>query len=221
MSITRLPRGLYGITPEWDDTDSLLDAVATAARHGMRVMQLRRKDASAQIRRQQALALQPLCRSLGVTFIVNDDWRLAADLGADGVHVGRGDACLAEVRHAVGSAVIGVSCYDDLALAHSLLAAGADYIAFGAVFPSPTKPQAVRASMPLLREAATWLRTLPQPRPSLVAIGGITAGNAAPLIEAGVDNIALITGLFAAADIGATAQTCQTLFTDSLQTHHD
>ncbi|MBJ7262474.1 MAG: thiamine phosphate synthase [Burkholderiaceae bacterium] len=221
MSTTRLPRGLYGITPEWDDTERLLDAVATAARHGLRVLQLRRKDASPLVRRRQAVALQSLCRSLGVTFIVNDDWRLAADLGADGVHVGRDDASLTEVRQAVGSAVIGVSCYNDLALAHRLLAAGADYIAFGAVFPSPTKPQAVRASLPLLREAATWLRTLPRPRPSLVAIGGVTAENAAPLIEAGVDNIALITGLFAAADIGATAQACQTLFIDSLHTHHD
>ena len=220
--MTRLPRGLYGITPEWDDTDRLIEAVAIAARHGLRVLQLRRKDASAQTRRHQALALQPVCRSLGVTFIVNDDWRLAADLGADGVHVGRDDASsLAEVRQAVGSAIIGVSCYADLTLARKLLSAGADYIAFGAVYPSPTKPLAPRASVALLREAAAWLHTLPRPRPALVAIGGISEGNAASLVEAGVDNIALITGLFATADIAATAQACRALFTDSTPTHHD
>ena len=161
MTAVRLPRGLYGITPEWDDTARLIEAVDTAARHGLRVLQLRRKHAAARLRRHQALALQPVCRALGVTFLINDDWRLAADIGADGVHVGRDDAPLAEVRQVMGeAAIVGVSCYDDLTLARSALAEGADYIAFGAVFASPTKPHAVRAGLPLLRETAELLRTL-------------------------------------------------------------
>jgi thiamine-phosphate pyrophosphorylase len=217
----RLPRGVYGITPEWDDTDRLVDAVTTAARHGLRVLQLRRKQANPQLRRLQALALQAVCQALGVIFIINDDWRLAADVGADGVHVGRDDTALSEVRLAVGTAIVGVSCYNNLALARSALSAGADYIAIGAVFASPTKPHAAHADLPLLRQTVALVRAQPTPRPALVAIGGITPYNAAPLIQAGVDNVATITGLFGAADIAGVAQAYQALFSNSMASHHD
>ncbi|MFA4914877.1 MAG: thiamine phosphate synthase, partial [Burkholderiaceae bacterium] len=97
-SATRFPRGLYGVTPDWHDTDKLLAAVDLAARHGMRAVQLRRKHVDATARRVQAVALQALCRAHGITLVINDDWRLADEIGADCVHIGRDDARLAQVR---------------------------------------------------------------------------------------------------------------------------
>jgi thiamine-phosphate pyrophosphorylase len=149
-------RGLYGITPQWDDTDRLVDAVTAAARGGMRLVQLRRKNVSDAKRREQALALRDACNRAGIALIVNDDWRLALDVGADGVHLGRDDGDIAEARKQAGTRLlIGASCYDSLDLARAAIAAGADHVAFGAVFNSPTKPAAVRAPLALLGEART------------------------------------------------------------------
>ncbi|WP_345252087.1 thiamine phosphate synthase, partial [Pigmentiphaga soli] len=147
-------RGLYGITPEWDDTDRLVAAVEAAARGGMRMLQWRRKDIAPAARRPQAQALRDACARLGVVFIVNDDWRLALDLGADGAHLGKDDGDIGEARRAAGPALyLGASCYDSLDRARAALAAGADHVAFGAVFDSPTKPAAVRAPLALLTAA--------------------------------------------------------------------
>src|SRR5690606_6346864 len=138
--------------------------------------------------------LRTACAGAGVTFIVNDDAALAAELRADGVHLGEDDGGIAEARALLGDdAIIGVSCYDDIERARSLAAQGADYLAFGAFFPSPTKPQARRASPQQLRDSAT----LGLPR---VAIGGITPGNARPLVDAGADLVAVISGVFDAPD---------------------
>ncbi|VFR93901.1 Thiamin-phosphate pyrophosphorylase [plant metagenome] len=211
---TRLPRGLYGITPEWDDTDRLLAAIRAAARGGLRTLQLRRKTVSLPFKHQQAIAVRDVCRELGVVFILNDHWRLAQELGADGVHLGREDGDLALVRQSVGdSLLIGASCYDDIGRARELLDAGADYVAFGAVYPSPTKPQAVRAPLSLLGEARSLTDALPAPRPAVVAIGGITPDNAAAVAEAGADALALISGLFEAPDVEAAARACTALYT--------
>jgi thiamine-phosphate pyrophosphorylase len=213
MTALRFPRGLYGVTPEWDDTDSLLHAVRLAAAGGMRALQLRRKDVPEAVRAAQARALAPLCRELGVAFLVNDHWRLALDVGADGVHLGRDDADPAEVRKAAGpDLLIGVSCYNELDRARRLLQADPDYIAFGAVFPSPTKPQAVHAPLSILEEAHALAAGRGLPRPAVAAIGGITPDNAVLVAQAGADAIAVITGLFEAPDIQAAARACAAPF---------
>lgn len=203
----RFPQGLYGITPEWDDTSRLIAAIELAATHGMRSLQLRRKNISAAARREQAERLQAACRTLGVVFIINDDWQLARDIGADGVHIGREDANLTAVRAAVGpDMIVGTSCYNDFDLAQTALAQGADYVAYGAMYPSPTKPQAARAGLDLLARTRALLETYESPRPALVAIGGITPANAAAVADAGADALAVITGLFETDDIAAAAQ---------------
>ncbi|ANN68746.1 thiamine phosphate synthase [Bordetella bronchialis] len=208
MTALRFPRGLYGVTPEWDDTDRLLRAVRQAAAGGMRSLQLRRKDVPAATRREQALALARICRELGVVFLVNDHWELALEAGADGVHLGRDDGDLARVRAQAPDLVIGASCYDDIGRARDMLDAGADYIAFGAVFPSPTKPAAVRAPLDLFARARELAASRAAPRPAVVAIGGITPANAALVAQAGADAVAVITGLFEAADVGRAAMEC-------------
>lgn len=209
MTALRFPRGLYGVTPEWDDTDRLLRSVRQAAAGGMRSLQLRRKDIPDAQRAEQARVLAPLCRELGVVFLINDHWRLALEVGADGVHLGRDDADVAAVRAQAGpDLLIGASCYNELDRAVRQLDAGADYIAFGAVFPSPTKPQAVHAPLPLLGQAQALAAVRGLPRPAVVAIGGITPANAALAVQAGADAIAVITGVFEAPDVRAAARAC-------------
>lgn len=212
----RFPGGLYGVTPEWDDTDRLADAVRRAAAGGMTALQLRRKTATEAQRAAQARVLAALCRELGVVFLVNDHWRLALDVGADGAHLGRDDGDLAQARAQAGSGLLlGASCYNDLARARELLDAGADYIAFGAVFPSTTKPQAVRAPLSLLAQARELAAGMPGPRPAVVAIGGITPANAPQVAQAGADSIAVINGLFEAPDIQQAAAACSAPFSAS------
>ncbi len=194
-------RGLYAITDATLIPDArLVETVAQAIDGGARAVQYRDKRADAALRLAQAAALNALCRACGVPLIVNDDVALAAAVGAAGVHVGRDDAALAAARARLGpEAIVGVSCYDSLERARAAAAGGADYVAFGAFFPSATKPNAVRASLALLRAARAEL-ALP-----IVAIGGITADNAAPLVAAGADALAVIGALFGAADVRAAA----------------
>ncbi|EWM47199.1 thiamine-phosphate pyrophosphorylase [Bordetella holmesii 35009] len=181
----------------------------------MRALQLRRKHLPQAERRAQARELAALCRELGVVFLVNDDWQTALHVGADGAHLGHDDATLADVRAAAPGLILGVSCYADLNRARDLMDQGADYVAFGAVFPSSTKPEAVHAPLALLAEAAALTRTHGQPRPAVVAIGGITPANAGQVVRAGADSIAVITGLFEAPDIRAAAQACAAPFPSS------
>lgn len=199
MIQTRFPgRGLYAITdgPRAD----LLDAAAQALAGGARVLQYRDKTMDTARRHAEAVALKRLCDAHAVPLIINDDVALAARTGAAGVHLGRDDGNVAAARAALGNgAVIGVSCYDSLELARAAAAAGADYLAFGAFFPSPTKPHAVHASPTLLRQSAA----LGLPR---VAIGGITPDNAPSLVEAGADLLAVISAVFSAPDVRTAAQ---------------
>jgi thiamine-phosphate pyrophosphorylase len=190
-------RGLYAITPDEADTARLLARVETVLRAGATWLQYRNKPASEDLRAEQALALQPLCSSFDVPLIINDDWALAAAIGAAGAHLGEDDGEIALARHELGpEAILGASCYDDAGLARQAVFAGASYVAFGAFFPSPTKPHARRATLDLLRTAAV----LGVPR---VAIGGITPDNARPLVEAGADLLAVISGVFDAPDPAA------------------
>ena len=191
------PRGLYAITPDDDDTARLLVRVEAVLQAGATWLQYRNKAADRDLRARQARALLPLCRRHGAALIINDDWRLAAAIGADGVHLGQKDGELALARDALGAgAIVGASCYDSLDLARAACAAGASYVAFGAFFPSPTKPQARLASIRLLGDSAA----LEVPR---VAIGGITPDNAHALVAAGADLLAVISGVFDAPDPAA------------------
>jgi thiamine-phosphate pyrophosphorylase len=202
-------RGLYAITPDEPDTGRLLARVETVLRAGATWLQYRNKAASDDLRAEQALALQPLCRSLDVPLIINDDWALAASIGAAGAHLGVDDGQIALARHELGTdAILGASCYDELRLARQAAFAGASYIAFGAFFPSTTKPDARRATPDLLRDAAA----LDVPR---VAIGGITPDNARPLLDAGADLIAVISGVFDAPDPAAATRAYLSCFEDS------
>ncbi|NYT36179.1 thiamine phosphate synthase [Allopusillimonas soli] len=210
----RFPRGLYGITPEWDDTEALRLAIANAAAGGMTALQWRRKNIAPGQRVAQAREVVAQCRTLGVVSIINDDWRLAALVDADGVHLGRDDGSLAEARIALGTdKIIGCSCYNEPALAALALEGGADYVAFGAIYPSSTKPQAVHATLEHIKAGRLLAESRGErPRPSVVAIGGITAENAAAVIHAGADSVAMISALFSSSDIRATAARCSALF---------
>lgn len=202
-------RGLYGITPEWDDTARLLTAIELAVRGGMQALQLRRKTASPAALLEQARQLRAACAAHGIAFIVNDDWRLALEIGADGVHLGRDDGDAQTIRQLADQGLqVGVSCYDDLERVRQALDAGASSVGLGAVYPSPTKPGAVRVSLATLRQARRLCEAhrVNGLRATVVAIGGITAANAAPVAAAGADALALISGLFEAADIEATAR---------------
>lgn len=193
-------RGLYAVTDARLDEATLLQRAEAVLSGGAGVLQYRDKSADAERRRRQARALLALCRRFGACFIINDDPALAAEIGADGVHVGEDDDGVAAARAVVGDGVlIGVSCYGDLDRADRMQAAGADYLAFGSVYPSPTKPDAPRASLQRLAEARARY-ALP-----LVAIGGITEANAAPVIATGVDAVAVISALFDAPDPAAAA----------------
>jgi thiamine-phosphate pyrophosphorylase len=195
-------RGLYLITPESLPAPKLLARLLPHAA----CLQYRSKQADADTRRRQAFVLQGLCAEAGVAFIVNDDLALARAVGADGVHLGKDDTGVAAARAQLGeAAIVGASCYDELARAEAAARAGASYIAFGAFFPSPTKPNARRATPQLLHDAAG----LGLPR---VAIGGITPDNARALVAAGADLIAVISGVFDAPDPVAAARACAALF---------
>ena len=234
------PGGIYAITPETADTERLLTLVQAALAGGVAAVQYRDKSGDVARRHEQASELVALCRRFGVPLIVNDDLRLADLADADGVHLGRDDASLREARIILGKdKFIGASCYQSLDLALAAQSAGADYVAFGSFFASPTKPSAPRASLDLalaaqaagadyvafgsffasptkhaaprasldlLREAA------PRIAVPLVAIGGITRANAAQLLDAGADSLAVSSGLFDAPDIRAAAHDLNQLF---------
>jgi thiamine-phosphate pyrophosphorylase len=202
-------RGLYAITPDEADTARLSARVETVLAAGAQWLQYRNKAADAALRREQAQALLAVCRRHRAPLIVNDDWRLAAEIGADGAHLGEDDGELDAARKALGAgAIVGASCYDRIELARSAAAHGASYVAFGAFFPSPTKPQARRASPQLLAQAAA----LALPR---VAIGGITPDNARSLVDAGADLLAVISGVFDAPDPAAAVRAYLSCFEEA------
>ena len=203
----RFPAGLYGVTPEWDDASRLEQATRDAARGGMRALQLRNKTANPAQRARLAARLAEVCNALGVVFVVNDDWRLARDVGAQGVHLGRDDEDPAVVREAVGpEMLIGVTCYADPVRAARLLQHGVGYIAFGAMYASSTKPLAPPAPLGVLAEGRALCEAFDNPRPAVVAIGGILPEHAAGLAHAGADAIAVVGSLFLASDIEAAAR---------------
>jgi len=152
--------------------------------------QLRLKNVSDDEIRRAADVLRPIVQAHGTAFILNDRPDLAAELGCDGVHVGQEDASYAEARVALPNGIVGVTCHDSRHLAMEAGEAGADYVAFGAFFPTQTKEPKTQADIELLR---WWGETMVVP---CVAIGGITVTNAPALVEAGADFLAVAAGVW-------------------------
>ena len=199
--------GLYAITD--GPRNDLVAACDAALAGGATLLQYRDKTHDTERRLAEARALAALCARRSVPLIVNDDIELAAAVGAAGAHLGEDDVDIASARARLGaSALIGVSCYDSFERARTLANASADYLAFGAFHPSPTKPNARKATLSLLREA----KVLGLP---LVAIGGITPDNGRAIVEAGAAYLAVISAVFGADDIRSAACSFAALFDDA------
>jgi len=205
--VSRCIHGLYAITPDCTDTADLLRRTRLALDGGVRVLQYRNKIASAELQLHQARELRRLTQEFSIPLIINDDVQLAAQIDADGVHLGATDGSLNAARAILGKhKFIGISCYNQILLARNAVQDGADYVAFGAFFSSRVKPEAVAADVALLRQARAELAV------PLVAIGGITAQNGLSLVQAGANALAVISALFDAANITASAQEFSSIF---------
>ncbi|WP_034348343.1 thiamine phosphate synthase [Noviherbaspirillum massiliense] len=184
-------KGLYIVTPDWDDTTRLLEVTEAALRGGAALVQYRHKTASPQLREEQARQLQALCRRHGRPFIINDFVDLCLALNADGIHVGGTDVPVADVRAAVGPGkIVGASCYGSLELARDAHSAGASYVAFGGFYPSRVKKYEVATQPEIVTRARAEI-----PLPNVV-IGGMTHENAAPLVALGADMVAVISSVY-------------------------
>lgn len=198
-------RGLYAITsPEL--TPDLLGACEQALKGGVKVLQYRNKETDPTTRFKQCRELLPLCHQYGAKLLVNDETTLAKAVNADGVHFEFPDADVAAARELLGAdKIIGVSCMGSLQKAKNSVAVGANYVSFGCVYPSSTLPWADTVDHGVFRQAAD----LGVP---LVAIGGITLDNASPILQAGANMLAVISGLFGQPDIEMTARRFNALF---------
>jgi len=212
MSTRTQLRGLYAIT----DThliprDRFAATVEAAVRGGATMVQLREKDTPRAEMVRLGKEVLAVTRRYGALLIINDHPSVAQEIGADGAHVGRDDPPVAEARAFLGpQAIIGASCYGDVERAVEAEKAGADYVAFGTPFPSPTKPKRTDISLGIFREAQQRVQV------PVFAIGGITLANTQQLIDAGADGIAVVSGVFAAPDVEATARALAQLFARSL-----
>lgn len=200
-------KGLYIVTPDWDDTARLLEVSEQALQGGAALLQYRHKTADAALRQEQAEALLALCRRYQRPFIINDHVELCLALDADGIHVGGTDASVAAVRAQVGpDKIVGASCYGDLELAHAAQRAGASYVAFGGFYPSRVKKYPVTTPVDIITRSHAEI-ALPN-----VVIGGMTQENAVPLIAAGADMVAAISSIYLADDPVAAAASFTALF---------
>lgn len=200
-------KGLYLITPDWDDTQKLLDVTEAGLRGGAALVQYRHKTADAALRREQAAALQSLCRSYGRPFIVNDFVGLCMELDADGIHVGGTDTAVEQVRAAVGpDKIVGASCYGSMELARDAWRGGASYVAFGGFYPSRVKKYEVTTPPQIVAQAK---KEIPLPN---VVIGGMTHENAVPLVAQGADMVAAISSVYMVEDPEAAARAFANLF---------
>jgi len=188
-------RGLYLVTPNWDDTERLLATTEAALAAGAALVQYRHKEAGPELRTEQASALLALCRRHGRPLVINDHIDLCQAIDADGVHLGHTDQGVQQARALLGpDKIVGASCYGDLALARTARDAGASYIAFGGFYPSPVKKYTFVTPPELLDQARAEF-SLP-----IVIIGGMTPANAAPLVARGIDLVAAITSVYGARD---------------------
>ncbi len=200
-------KGLYLVTPDWDDTQKMLEVTEAGLRGGAAIVQYRHKTASPELRREQASQLQVLCRSYGRPFIINDFVELAIELDADGIHVGGTDTAVAQVRAVVGpSKIVGSSCYGSMQLARDAYAAGASYVAFGGFYPSRVKKYEVSTPPEIVAQAK---KEIPVPN---VVIGGMTQENSVPLVKQGADMVAVISSVYMVDDPEAAARAFAKLF---------
>jgi thiamine-phosphate pyrophosphorylase len=213
MGTLTLKPGLYAITDgHLTPGDTLIAGVEAALEGGAVLVQYREKHLPAAEQLRQASALQSACSNAGVPLLINDNIELALRVQAAGVHLGQGDTALTEARRLLGEqAIIGITCHADIALAQTAWQQGASYLAFGRFYPSTTKPSASAADPQVLGKARQF--GLP-----VTAIGGITLGNAEPLVQAGADLLAVAGGLFST-DINATAQRARE-FSQLFAQHH-
>lgn len=186
-------KGLYLVTPDWDDTERLIAVSEQAIRGGASLLQYRHKTASEPVRQEQAAALLELCRRLNVPLIINDHLDLCEAIDADGIHVGGTDASVASMRARLGaSKIVGASCYGDLQLARDAQASGASYVAFGGFYPSRVKKYAVTTAPNIITLALNELN-LP-----ICVIGGMTPENSRVLIDHGAHMVAAISSVYSA-----------------------
>ncbi|MFW2373733.1 MAG: thiamine phosphate synthase [Gammaproteobacteria bacterium] len=200
--------GLYAITDSRLIPEShFYQTIELALKGGARIIQYRDKTSDHNKHLQQAKALKQLCEKYQALCIINDDIELALAMDADGLHIGRNDGDVSDIRQQLGEhKIIGVSCYNELALAQLAEQQGADYIAFGSFFPSPTKPDAQKASLELLTQARQHIKI------PICAIGGITLNNGAQLLDAGADMLAVISDVFSHDDVLSASKKFQRLF---------
>ncbi len=193
----RMLKGLYVITDKkLISRDSFVETVEKAVRGGASVVQLREKDTPGDEVVSLGKALLKVTGKYGVPLIINDSVELAKEIGADGVHLGEDDPMVSRAREALGGdKIIGVSCYGRLERGIDAERDGADYVAFGTPFFTPTKPERAPTSFDVLREAVSRIKSIP-----IFAIGGITPENADSVFETGVDGIAVITAVFGSGD---------------------
>ena len=195
-------KGLYAITDEHLIAEAhFIPMVELALQGGARIIQYRDKSDHHQKRLTQASALRAICNQYQATLIINDDIELASTVNADGVHLGKDDSQITEARQVLGdNRIIGISCYNDINLAINAEKNSADYVAFGAMFSSPTKPEAVTANLEIISAAKQQL-SIP-----VCVIGGITGNNIQQVIQHGADMTAVISSLFSTDDIKHRAQ---------------
>jgi len=200
-------RGLYLVTPNWDDTERLILATDAALGAGAALVQYRHKEAGPELRKEQATALLALCRRHGRPLVINDHVDLCQAIDADGVHLGHTDEGVREARALLGGdKIVGASCYGELALARAAVDAGASYIAFGGFYPSPVKKYTFVTPPEMLDQARAEFAV------PIVVIGGMTPANAAPLAARGIDMVAAITSVYGARDPAGAARAFGALF---------
>jgi thiamine-phosphate pyrophosphorylase len=200
-------KGLYLVTPDWDDTQKLLAVSDAALRGGVALLQYRHKTAGVELRKEQAARLQALCKQHGCPFIINDHVDLCMELDADGVHVGGTDESVAQVRAVIGrNKILGASCYGSIELARDAHQAGASYVAFGGFYPSRVKKYPITTPPEIVAQSRAEI-----PVPNVV-IGGMTQENAVPLVAQGADMVAAISSVYLADDPEAAARGFAGLF---------
>ncbi len=201
-------KGLYIVTPDWDDTAKMVSVTEKALKGGAEIVQYRHKTAGPELRREQARALQALCRQYGKPFIINDYVDLCLELDTDGIHVGGTDAPVKKVRAAVGpNKIVGASCYGDSNLARRATHDGATYVAFGGFYPSRVKKYPVTTPPDIVSD---WKKEMPSM--PVCVIGGMNVENAAPLVARGADMVAVVSGVYFQDDPEAAARGFAELF---------
>lgn len=201
--MTKRITGIYGILPADLEMPDLLARAEAALRGGVKALQFRDKKQGYKHHLERANAFRELTARYSAKLIVNDSIRLARESAADGVHLGRGDIeNLTLVRSEAGNdLILGVTCRADAAFGKHALEAGADYLSFGAVFPSHSKPEVPAIGLARIQKARQLF-----PQANIIAIGGITLESLTAVKQTGVDAVAVISGLFAADDIESVAK---------------